>query len=258
MDLGLRGKNVIVTGGSKGIGLACARLFLAEGAKVGITSRAQANLDRAKAALGDVFAFAADLIDADQAARMVEAMEKAVGPADVLVNSAGAARRTPPDDLTSAAWKAAIDAKYFSYINVIDPVVKRMARRGSGVIVNVIGNGGKVATPVHLPGGAANAALMLATAGLGTAYASKGVRVVGVNPGTTDTERVAEGLKADAKLHGISEDEARKRSLQRIPMGRMAAPEEIANTVVYLASGKASYVTGVTISMDGAVSPVVV
>jgi NAD(P)-dependent dehydrogenase (short-subunit alcohol dehydrogenase family) len=258
MDLGLRGKTVLVTGGSKGIGLACARLFLAEGARVAIASRSQANIDRARAELGDVFGFAADLIDAGKALAMVDAAEGAIGPIDILVNSAGAAKRTPPDELTPAAWKAAMDAKYFSYINVIDPVVKRMATRGAGVIVNVIGNGGKVASPIHLPGGAANAALMLATAGLATAYAPRGVRVVAINPGLTNTDRVAEGLKADARLGGISEDEARQRSIQRIPLGRMAEPEEIANAAVFLASSKASYITGVTVSMDGAVAPVVV
>lgn len=258
MDLELKGRSVVVTGGSKGIGLACAKAFLAEGAKVGITSRAQANVDRALSALPGVVGHAADLIDADAALRMVDAMEATLGPIDVLVNSAGAARRTPPDELTPAAWRAAMDAKYFSYVNVIDPVVKRMAARGRGVIVNVIGNGGKVAAPIHLPGGAANAALMLATAGLATAYAPRGVRVVAINPGLTNTERVSEGLKADARQGGISEAEALARAIQRIPLGRMGEPEEMANMVLFLASPRASYVTGVNISMDGAVAAIVV
>ena len=258
MNLDLKGKVVVVTGGSKGIGLACAKAFLAEGAKVGIASRSQSNIDRALDQLKGAIGVAADLINAEDAARMVDSMEKALGPIDALINSAGAAKRTAPDDLTPAAWKAAMDAKYFSYVNVFDPVVKRMGKRGSGVIVNVIGNGGKVATPTHLPGGAANAALMLATAGLASAYAGKGVRVVGVNPGLTNTERVAEGLRSDAKLNGITENEALKRAIQRIPLGRMAEPEEVANLVLFLASARASYVTGVIVSMDGAVAPIVV
>lgn len=258
MNLDLKGKTILVTGGSKGIGLACAKAFLAEGARIAIVSRAQANIDRALKELAGARGYAADLIDADQARRVVDEAERDLGPIDVLVNSAGAAKRTPPDDLTPAAWRAAMDAKYFSYVNVFDPVVKRMAKRGTGVIVNVIGNGGKVASPTHLPGGAANAALMLATAGLANAYADKGIRVVGINPGLTNTDRVAEGLKSDAKLNGITEDEALKRAVQRIPLGRMAEPEEIASLVLFLASSKASYVTGVIVSMDGAVAPIVV
>jgi NAD(P)-dependent dehydrogenase (short-subunit alcohol dehydrogenase family) len=258
MDLGLQGKSVIITGGSKGIGLACARLFVSKGARVGITSRSSTNIERATAELGGAFGHAADLTSADEAAVMVETMESRLGPADILVNCAGAARRTPPEELTPAAWKAAMEAKFFSYIHAIDPMVKRMAARGSGVIVNVIGNGGKVASPIHLAGGAANAALMLATAGLASAYAKQGVRVVGLNPGLTNTERVAEGLRADAALRGTSEQEALQQSLSRIPQGRMAEPEEIANAVVFLASAQASYITGVNITLDGAQTPTVV
>ena len=150
-----------------------------------------------------------------------------------------------------------MDAKFFAYIHAIDPVIKRMAARGRGVIVNVIGAGGKVASPTHLAGGAANAALMLATAGLANAYARKGVRVVGINPGLTATERFLEGLEATAKLAGVSLDEARKRSIEAIPIGRLARPEEIADAVLFLASDRASYITGVTIGMDGASSPTV-
>jgi NAD(P)-dependent dehydrogenase (short-subunit alcohol dehydrogenase family) len=99
---------------------------------------------------------------------------------------------------------------------------------------------------------------MLATAGLGHAYAGTGVRVVAINPGLTNTERVSEGMKAEAKLHGIGEDEALKRAVARIPMGRMAEPEEIANAVLFLASARASYITGVTLTMDGSAAPTVV
>lgn len=258
MDLGLAGKTVVVTGGSKGIGLACAKAFWREGARVGIISRSSANIERALADLPGAVGQTANLSDEAEAARALEALEAELGPVDVLVNSAGAARRMPADELSPSAYRAALDAKFFSYVNVIDPVVKKMAARQSGVIVNVIGNGGKVASPMHIAGGSANAALMLVTAGLATAYAGKGVRVVAVNPGVTDTERVAEGLAAEARQSAISVEEARQRSTARIPMGRIARPEEIADTVVYLASERSSYVTGVTISMDGSAVPVVV
>ena len=151
-----------------------------------------------------------------------------------------------------------MEAKYFSYVFAIDAVVKRMGARGAGAIVNVIGAGGKVASPVHMPGGAANAALMLVTAGMASAYAGRGVRVNAVNPGLTLTERLREGMAADARMQGISPEEALARATAKLPLGRIARPEEIAHAVVFLASAKASYITGAIVSMDGAVNPIVV
>lgn len=265
MDLQLQDRHVLITGGSKGIGLACALGFLREGARVSLVSRDLQNLAQGRKTLVEAFAeaeakvsvHAADLKDPAGALAALDAAEQAFGPVDVLVNSAGAARRTPPDELDAAAWHDAMDAKYFTYIHMIDPVVKRVGQRGSGAIVNVIGQGGKVASPVHMAGGAANAALMLVSAGMAAAYAAKGVRVNAVNPGLTLTERLQEGLKADAKLQGIGSDEALQRAKARLPLGRIAAPEEIANAVVFLASPKASYITGAIVAMDGAVTPMI-
>lgn len=265
MDLQLAGKHILITGGSKGIGLACAQGFLREGAKVSLVSRDKANLDAALTTLASEFDAAtrvgtvsADLQDAAQALRALEQAEAMHGPVDVLVNSAGAARRTPPDELSPQAWHDAMDAKYFTYIHMIDPVIKRMGQRGSGSIVNVVGAGGKVASPIHLPGGAANAALMLISAGLASAYAARGVRVNAINPGATVTDRLTEGLKAAARLDNITVDEALARASARLPIGRLAAPAEIANAVLFLASPQASYVTGVVLTMDGASTAMVV
>jgi len=258
MDLGLKQKNVLITGGSKGIGLACAKAFRAEGARVAIVSRSQQNLDAAKKVLESCYCVAADLTDANAAAAMVERVEKEFGALDILVNSAGAAKRTDADDLSPAAWRAGMDAKYFSYIHVIDPVVKRMAARGRGAIVNIIGNGGKLPAPTHLAGGAANAALMLATAGLANAYAARGVRVVGLSPGITETGRVAEGMKAEAKRQGISEEEALKHATKGLPLGRMPQPEEVANIVLFAASERGLLLSGANITVDAAHKPTVV
>lgn len=257
MDLQLKDKTVLVTGGSKGIGLACARAMRAEGTRVAIVSRRQGNIDAALAELTGAIGVAADLREAAAASRAIDEVERRLGPIDVLVNSAGAAERSPADELHPAAWRAAMDAKFFSYIHVIDPMIKRMAERRTGVIINVIGNGGKVASTTHLAGGSANAALMLATAGLGAAYAGRGVRIVGINPGLTRTGRVEEGVRAQARQRATSEADALARLIAAIPLGRMAEPEEIANVVTFLASPRASYVTGVTLSMDGASAPIV-
>lgn len=250
-------KVVVVTGGSKGIGLACAKQFVARGAKVIISSRTQANINEALAVLPGASGFSANLSDEEEAAALVNHIQQKFGHIDVLVNSAGAAKRTPVAELNPASWRAAMDAKFSPTINVLDPVIKLMAARGQGVIINIIGSGGKVASPTHLAGGSANAALMLATAGLGNAYASSGIRVVGINPGLTETGRVTSGMEAEARFLGISVEEALKKAVQKIPMGRLAKPEEVADMVLFVASDKARYITGTTIAMDGAQSPII-
>jgi len=261
MDLELSDRLVVVTGASKGIGYACAAAFAAEGARVVMVSRSRANLDAAIARFprgAHVPAtIVADLVKADEAQRMVEKAESDHGSIDVLVNSAGAARRYAPDDLDAQAWHDAMDAKFFSYIHPTDAVLKRMVSRGRGVIVNIIGSGGKVANPVHLPGGAANAALMLATVGLASAFGGKGIRVNGINPGATLTGRVQEGLKAEAKMTGMPESELLSRNQMRIPLKRYATPEEVARVAVFLASSQASYVSGAIVPMDGASNAVI-
>jgi NAD(P)-dependent dehydrogenase (short-subunit alcohol dehydrogenase family) len=261
MDLNLAGRVVIVTGASKGIGYACAEAFAAEGARVALVSRSQANLDAALARFprgaSAPVAIAADMTSHDAAVEMVARVEKTLGDVDVLVNSAGAARRYAPEELNAQAWHDAMDAKFFSYIHPTDAVLKRMLARGRGSIVNIIGAGGKVATPVHLPGGAANSALMLATVGLASAFGPKGIRINGINPGATLTGRVQEGLRAESRMTGLGEAELLSRNEARIPLKRYGTAEEIARVALFLASEQASYVTGAIVSMDGGASAVI-
>ena len=255
MDVGLRDRVVVITGASKGIGLACALAFAREGAKVVGVSRDLGHLHAAQHDLQreglHMDVAAADLRDSVAAQLVVEYIENDFGPIDVLINCAGAAKRTPVAELHAEAMHASMQAKYFTYMHIIDPVIRRMAARHHGSIVNVVGQGGKQANPLHIGGGAANAALMLASAGYANAYAAQGVRVNVINPGITRTGRVQEGLSAASRASGRSTDELLAEQLAEIPMGRMAEPEEIAHVAVFLASPLASYVTGAVIPMDG-------
>nr|WP_202888196.1 SDR family oxidoreductase [Kribbella solani] len=243
----LSGKTAVVTGASKGIGLACVRALVREGATVTGISRNPANLAKAQEDLSFEVE-AVDLTDADA----TKAAFDRIGVPDILINCAGAARRTPVDDLDSAALHAAMDAKYFTYMHATEAVIRGMAARGSGAVVNVVGQGGRAANPLHIGGGAANAALMLASAGYAKAYAGQGVRVNVINPGTTRTARVDEGLEAAVKATGRPKEELLADLVREIPMGRVGEPDEVANVAVFLASPMASYVTASIITMDGA------
>ncbi len=255
MNISFESKVVLITGASKGIGLACARLFAQAGAHVVGISRSNENLIAARAELQadglDMITYAVDLVDGAAAAQTVEAIEREVGPISVLVNSAGAAKRSSPEQLGEATFRLAMDAKFFTYMNVQDPVAKLMASRNRGSIVNIVGTGGKQPTPYHIAGGAANAALMLTTTGYARAYAAHGVRVNAINPGLTQTERVDEGITVQSVASGRSKDEVMAEQLAVIPMGRFGQPQEVANVAVFLASDLASYVSGAVIPMDG-------
>jgi NAD(P)-dependent dehydrogenase (short-subunit alcohol dehydrogenase family) len=261
MEIRLTWRTALITGASKGIGLACAALFAQAGAKVVMVARNAATLTEAAAALkaqgGTVHTLAADLSDAAQAAELARRVEADFGPVDVLVNSAGAARRNAPDELSAAAFHQGMDAKYFSTMHLLEPVIRGMGARGRGAVVNIIGQGGRVASPMHIAGGAANSALMLATVGYARAYAGQGVRVNGINPGLTRTGRVEEGLAVSARASGRSRDDILADELARIPMGRMGEPEEVARVALFLASDAASYVSGAIIPMDGCTASVI-
>ena len=251
MDLQLSGKTAVVTGASKGIGLACAEALAWEGVKVTGISRDPGNLAKAQEALAAKgLSYDVEAVDLTDPVATRAAFER-IGVPDILINCAGAARRTPVDELDSKALHAAMEAKYFTYMHATEAVIGAMAARGSGAIVNVVGQGGRAANPLHIGGGAANAALMLASAGYAKAYAGQGVRVNVINPGTTRTDRVDEGLEAAVRASGRPKDELLAEMVTEIPLGRFGEPDEVANVAVFLASPRASYVTASIITMDG-------
>lgn len=261
MQLQFHGQRVLVTGASKGIGLACALAFGRLGAQVVAISRSAHNLAQAEEqAKAEGIAWQSapcDLTDGAATDRVLGELQAQHGSFHVLVNSAGAARRYPADEIDVQALHQAMDAKYFACTHVMQAVVPRMAEGGSGAVVNIVGMGGRVGKPTHIPGGAANAALMLATVGYARAYAAQGVRINAINPGLTQTTRVAEGVDAMSRATGRATDELLAEQVAQIPMGRMAQPEEIANVALFLASPYASYVSGAVIPMDGCAASVI-
>jgi NAD(P)-dependent dehydrogenase (short-subunit alcohol dehydrogenase family) len=224
-----------------------------------LVSRDQDNLDRAckeLQAADRVHAVAADLRQSAAAQETAARAEAALGRIDILVNSAGAARRYLPDELNAGAWHDAMDAKYFTYVHMLDAVLPRMAARGAGAVVNIIGMGGKVATSYHLPGGAANSALMLATVGLASVYGPKGIRINAINPAATMTGRVQEALRLEAKARGMTEAEVLAQGEAKVPLRRYASPEDVASLTLFLTSARADYITGAIVPMDGGANPV--
>lgn len=261
MDLHLSQKIVVVTGGSKGIGLACAHAFASEGARVVLISRDAANIDAAcktLAAAGfSAQGYAANLSDYADTVRVIDRIESEIGPIAILINSAGAAKRYDPDALDGDALRAGMEAKYFPVANAQEAVLKKMRTRSAGAIVNIIGSGGKVASAIHVSGGAANAALMLSSVALASHYAPHGIRINAINPGSTLTGRVNEALDVEAKRSGSSRETALAQGQAAVPMGRYARPEEVADVALFLASDRASYVTGAIVPLDGGKNPVI-
>jgi NAD(P)-dependent dehydrogenase (short-subunit alcohol dehydrogenase family) len=251
MDLELSGKTVLVTGGSKGIGLACAEAFAAEGCQVHIVARTADELarqrDRLQAEHGvKVVDHALDL---SSGASVDELVERCTTP-DIVVNNAGAIPGGDLDAVDEARWREGWDLKVFGYVNMTRRYLPMMRERGYGTIVNVVGLAGEKFDAGYVAGSAGNAALMAFTRAVGGTSLDHGVRVVAVSPGPTETDRIATLLKGRAEReHG---DPSRwKEYLQRLPGGRAALPREVADVVVFLASERASYVSGVVVTIDG-------
>jgi 3-oxoacyl-[acyl-carrier protein] reductase len=225
MDLGLKGRRVLVTGGSQGIGLAVARGFLDEGARVTIVARHKERLAQAVVALSGGAEVTAKSLDLAQRGAP-EALADEFRDTDVLVNNAGA---IPPGDIFAveeARWRATWDLKVFGYVNLMRAMYAHMRGRGPKVIVNVLGLGGERPQWRYVCGNAANVALAGVTKSLGGRSIDDGIRVVGVNPGAVETERLRRLQRARAERE-LGDPERWREFLAHQPLGRAATPDEI-------------------------------
>lgn len=248
MDLGIRGRTAVVTGGSKGIGLACARRFAAEGCNVHIVARHADALAAARSELVkhgvSVETHALDLRQGEA----VRQLAAACAHADILVNNAGDIPGGSIFDVDEARWRHAWELKVFGYVNLTRAMLAAMKARGSGVIVNVIGMAGEKPSFDYICGATANAGLAAFTKGLGAKTPEFGVRVLGVHPPATRTDRITALVKTVAKnKYG---DESRwEEILADGSFGRVIEPEQVADTVAFLASPCAGQLSGVMLNL---------
>src|SRR5437764_12314262 len=195
MDLRVKGKAVLITGGSKGIGLACARAFAAEGCRIHLAARNRERLEEAARSLGGATTHAVDLRDG--AARRQVARE--CDDVDTLVDNAGDIPGGTIETLDEAKWRHAWELKVYGFINLTRELYPRMKARKSGVIVNVIGMAGETHPFEYVCGAAANAGLAAFTKAMGKGSREHGVRVIGVHPPSTRTDRIITLMKTQAK-----------------------------------------------------------
>lgn len=243
MNLELQGKSVLVTGGSKGIGLACARAFAAEGCRVHIASRNRERLEEAKKSFGGE-AHVADLRDG----KALRALAEACASVDILVNNAGDIPGGTIEAIDEAKWRHAWELKVFGYVNLTRELFTRMKARGSGVIVNVIGMAAEHPSFEYVCGAAANAGLGAFTKAMGKGSAAFGVRVLGVHPPATRTDRIIPLMKAAAK-DKLGDESRWEELIGTGSFGQMIEPEQVADMVAFLASRRAGKLSGVMLNL---------
>lgn len=251
MDLGLTGKHVLITGGSKGIGESLAHAFAAEGCHIVVSSRDKALLEKtagevARKHNAKVTAFPADLSKGSERERLHQAFPDI----DILVNNAGAIPAGGLLNLTMETWVEAWQLKVFGYIHMSQLYYARMKPRKNGVILNILGMAGRALTPEYICGSTGNASLIAFTTTLGVEAADHGVRVLGINPAATRTERIMTMSRTRAK-NRFGDESRWAETLGSMPFGRMKEPDEVAALSVMICSQKVEYLAGTVIDMDG-------
>jgi len=254
VDLNLSGKTALITGASKGIGEHLAETFAAEGVHLHLTARSMDRLEALKDRLAKINDVSVTLHPLDLTADgAVEKLSATIKHIDILVNNAGAIPSGDLWDVNKENWRNGWDLKVYGYIDMCREFYTKMKNAGGGVIINNIGNGGEVLDPKYIAGASGNASLMGFTRALGAFSLDDNIRVVGVNPGPVDTDRIYNMLKKRA-LKDLG-DESHAGDLQKgYPLGRPANKGEVSDIIVFLASHRAGYITGTIITVDGGIA----
>lgn len=244
MDMGLNGKVAWVTGATGAIGREIALGFAREGARVAVSARTADALQTLVSEIRDTGvdaeAFPLDVTDPAAVQAAAAAVVTKMGAIDVLATTVAVPAFGPFLEIDADVFRKALEVKYLGYINCLQAVLPHMDKQGSGSIVAITGTGGKLPISIHLPGGSVNAALNLVLKGLANEYGSKGIRVNAASPGPIMSERQQQMIDA-----GMGNP------VKGIPMDRLGEASEVADAVVFLASERASYITGQILSLDG-------
>lgn len=254
MQLGLTGKSVLITGASRGIGAAAAIGFAAAGANLHLSGRDRAALEKVADEVTEKWNVSCQIHCGDMHDfSFVEELGATCSEVDILVNNAGATPTGPIETVTAEQWLEGLNLKVVATALLTREIYKAMCDRQSGVIINVIGNCGERPDSEIIVGTVANAGMMNFTRALGSVSPRKGVRVVGVNPGPTSTERLVSLMKR--KSQDRTGDAKRWEDLTKpLPFGRAAYPEEQADMIVFAASERASFVSGTILTVDSGVA----
>jgi NAD(P)-dependent dehydrogenase (short-subunit alcohol dehydrogenase family) len=257
MELGLKGKVAVITGGSEGIGAATAARLALEGAKVAICARRREPLEKVAAEIrskgGEAFVHPTDMSKAGDVERFIKAVVDHYGRIDILVNNAGSSIRGPFEEVKDETWQQDLDLKVFGAIRASRLAIPYMKKQGGGRIVNISTIAGKQPGPASGPTSLSRAAGLALTKALSKEYAADNILVNAVCIGKVRSgqheRRIAREKLVPAEYYAKVSEE--------IPMGRVGEPMEVANVIAFLVSDAASYVTGSSIHLDGGMSGVI-
>ena len=256
MDLGLKGKTVVVTAASGGLGFEIAKEFAAEGASVVVAARNEERLSRAVDDIGRATGnrpkgVRADCTSDAEIKALVNDTVRDHGRIDVMICNSIGPRTAPFDEMTDDLWREALDVKVVAQIRCAREAFRAMKGQRSGCILFMAGTHGRQPRSYSVTAGVSNAALINASKVLSEVAAPFNIRVNAVNPGPIETDRMVYLVKEKAVELGVSEVEAKRILADVTVLKRFGTPEEIAASVVFLASPRASYITGIMLDVDG-------